>query len=82
MGEGNPTPTADQEPAPLLAEPISSRELEVLQLLAQGFTQRQIADQLVVAPGTVKRHLSNIYGKLGVHNRTQALARTQDLYLL
>jgi LuxR family maltose regulon positive regulatory protein len=82
MAEGDPAPIADQESAPLLVEPISGRELEVLQLLAQGLTHRQIADQLVVAPGTIKRHLSNIYSKLGVHSRTQALARTRDLYLL
>jgi LuxR family maltose regulon positive regulatory protein len=82
MAEGDAAPIADQESAPLLVEPISGRELEVLQLLAQGLTHRQIADQLVVAPGTIKRHLSNIYSKLGVHSRTQALARTRDLYLL
>ncbi len=65
-----------------LLEPLSDRELEVLQLVALGLSDRQIADQITVAPGTVKRHLNNIYGKLGVHSRTQALVRARSLHLL
>ncbi|MDJ0756860.1 MAG: LuxR C-terminal-related transcriptional regulator [Ardenticatenaceae bacterium] len=63
-------------------EPLSSRELEVLQLIALGKTNREIAGQLVVSPGTVKAHTSNIYRKLDVANRTEAVARARQLNLL
>jgi LuxR family maltose regulon positive regulatory protein len=65
-----------------LVEPLTERELEVLLLVAAGLSDRQIAEQLVVVVGTVKRHLNNLYGKLGVRSRTQALARARDLGLL
>ena len=60
-------------------EPLSSRELEVLRLVARGLSDRAVAAELVVVTGTVKRHLSNIYAKLGVRSRTQALARAHAL---
>jgi LuxR family maltose regulon positive regulatory protein len=66
----------------ILAEPLSERELEVLRLLAVGLSNKEIAQTLVIAVGTVKNHLKNIYGKLDVHNRTQAVARAQDLGIL
>lgn len=56
--------------APL--EPLSDREREVLVLLAQGATNKEIADRLVISEGTVKSHVSNILGKLQAENRTQA----------
>ncbi|MBN1401419.1 MAG: tetratricopeptide repeat protein [Anaerolineae bacterium] len=65
-----------------LIEPLSERELQVLQLIAEGFTNQEIAQRLIVAVGTVKAHSSNIYGKLGVGNRVQAVARAQELGLL
>ena len=65
-----------------LVEPLSERELEVLRLVAAGLTNRDIAAQLIIAHGTAKRHLSNIYGKLGVGSRTQAVARARELRLL
>jgi LuxR family maltose regulon positive regulatory protein len=65
-----------------LVEPLSAREIEVLQLIAAGLSNREIADRLVIAPGTVKRHSNNIYGKLDVRSRTQAVARARDLGLL
>jgi LuxR family maltose regulon positive regulatory protein len=65
-----------------LVEPLSGRELEVLGLIAAGLSNREIAQELVIAVGTVKRHLNNIYGKLNVHSRTQAVARARDLGLL
>jgi len=65
-----------------LIEPLSERELEVLGLIAAGLSNRRIAERLVIAVGTVKRHLNNIYGKLGVHSRTQAVARAGELDLL
>jgi LuxR family maltose regulon positive regulatory protein len=60
-------------------DPLSPRELEVLRLVDRGLSDRAVAEQLVVVTGTVKRHLSNIYGKLGVRSRTQALARARSL---
>ena len=65
-----------------LVEPLSEREIEVVRLIAVGLSNREIAERLVIAPGTVKRHSNNIYGKLGVRSRTQAVARARDLGLL
>jgi LuxR family maltose regulon positive regulatory protein len=65
-----------------LVEPLSQREMEVLDLIAAGFSNREIAERLYIAHGTVKRHISNIYGKLGVRSRTQALARARELGML
>ena len=67
---------------PALVEPLSQRELEVLQLVARGKTNKEIARQLVVAPGTVKAHTSSIYRKLDVANRTEAVARARQLGIL
>lgn len=66
----------------LLIEPLSPRELEVLQLIDQGLSNSEIAGQLVVAPSTIKTHINNIYGKLGVRTRLQALKRAEELGLL
>lgn len=65
-----------------LVEPLSEREWEVLRLVDQGFSNTQIADRLIITVGTVKRHLNNIFGKLGVGSRTEALARARILQLL
>jgi LuxR family maltose regulon positive regulatory protein len=77
--------TADQEqavtPSPLI-EPLSERELEVLKLVARGLTNREIASRLFLSLNTVKAHTRNIYGKLGVHSRTQAVARARSLEVL
>jgi LuxR family maltose regulon positive regulatory protein len=70
---------APQQP---LLDPLSDRELEVLRLLAAGMSNREIGDRLFVAVNTIKTHLRNIYGKLYVRNRTQAMARAQELNLL
>jgi LuxR family maltose regulon positive regulatory protein len=69
-------------PLPGLVEPLSERELEVLALLATGRSNQQIADELVVALDTVKKHVSHILDKLGAANRTQAVARARQLELL
>ena len=65
-----------------LAEPLSERELEVLTLLASGRSNKEIAKDLFVAVGTVKTHTNNIYRKLGVRNRAEALAKARSLALL
>ena len=65
-----------------LISPLTDRELEVLQWLADGLSNKAIAGRLVVAPSTVKQHLKNIYGKLNAHNRTQAVSRGRELELL
>jgi len=65
-----------------LVEPLSERELEVLQLVAEGLTNREIAARLFLSPNTVKAHTRNLYGKLGVHSRTHAVARARALGIL
>jgi len=67
---------------PALIEPLSDREQEILRLVADGLSNSEIAGQLIVTVGTVKKHLNNIYGKLGVSSRTQAIARGRELQLL
>jgi LuxR family maltose regulon positive regulatory protein len=69
-------------PSSVLIEPLSDRELEVLHLIAAGSSNQQIAEELVLTVGTVKWHLSNIYSKLGVNSRTQAVAQARELRLL
>jgi LuxR family transcriptional regulator, maltose regulon positive regulatory protein len=65
-----------------LPEPLSDRELEVLRLVARGRSNAEIARELVVEVATVKTHLNNLYRKLDVHSRTQAVARAGQLRLL
>jgi LuxR family maltose regulon positive regulatory protein len=66
----------------LLAEPLSEREIEVLRLIAEGYKYQEIAERLVVSINTVRHHTRNVYGKLDVNNRTQAIARAKELNLL
>jgi LuxR family maltose regulon positive regulatory protein len=63
-------------------EVLSEREVEVLRLIAAGKSNREIAEALVLAVGTVKKHISNIFGKLGVKSRTQCVVRARELNLL
>jgi len=63
-------------------EPLSEREIEVLQLIAEGMTNPEIAAKLILSLYTVKTHTRNIYGKLGVNNRTQAVAKARALGIL
>ncbi len=73
-------PTLDHSKG--LFEPLTERELEVLRLVAAGTSNRAIAAQLIVTLGTVKKHLNNIFGKLDVQSRTQAIARARELGLM
>jgi LuxR family transcriptional regulator, maltose regulon positive regulatory protein len=76
-------PTAGAHLAPsALVEPLSAREMEVLHLLAEGLTNLQIAARLVISAGTVKAHTANIFRKLDVANRTQAVTRAREMGVL
>jgi LuxR family maltose regulon positive regulatory protein len=68
-------------PAQLLSEPLTLRELEVLKHIEAGYSNQDIADKLVISMPTVKRHISNIYAKLGVESRTQAVSIGRELRL-
>lgn len=65
-----------------LVEALTERELEVLRELAQGHSNREIAERLVITEGTVKNHISNLLGKLEVRDRTQAVLKGQQLGLI
>ncbi|KAA3664356.1 MAG: hypothetical protein DWQ04_06115, partial [Chloroflexi bacterium] len=79
-------PDTLQKPAPVnqpeLVEPLTEQELTVLGLLVDGLSNREIAQELVITLGTAKWHVHNIYQKLGVNSRTQAIARTRQLQLI
>ncbi|MFC1926424.1 LuxR C-terminal-related transcriptional regulator [Chloroflexota bacterium] len=64
-----------------IVEPLSKRELEVLRLIVAGMSNREIADKLIIGEGTVKTHINNIYGKLDVQSRTQAIVQARELKL-
>jgi LuxR family maltose regulon positive regulatory protein len=72
---------APQPPAQLLIEPLTLRELEVLKLIEAGHSNQEIGDRLVISMPTVKRHISNIYAKLGVKSRTHAVSLARELGL-
>jgi DNA-binding NarL/FixJ family response regulator len=76
-----PDPDPQPRPQPLVV-PLSDRELEVVRLLSQGRSNREIAAVLFLAEGTVKNHVTNVLGKLGARDRTQAALRARALGLL
>ena len=89
IATSEPLPETATEDAPDKAtpveppeEPLSNRELAVLELLADGCTNREIAGRLFIALGTVKAHVASVYRKLGVHTRAEAVSRARDLHLL
>jgi LuxR family maltose regulon positive regulatory protein len=79
-------PLFNEQPAPIfpgaLIEPLTEREQAVFRLLARGLSNAEIARELIITVGTVKRHVNSLYGKLGVNSRTQAMARAQALHVL
>jgi predicted ATPase/DNA-binding NarL/FixJ family response regulator len=90
-GGGADAPAAAMQPRTIrgqaihsaeLVEQLTAREQEILQLIATGLTNQQIADELILSAGTVKWYTAQIYGKLSVSSRTQALARARELALL
>jgi LuxR family maltose regulon positive regulatory protein len=75
-------PVDTRPPQTSLSESLSKRELEVLRLLASSLSGPQIADELYISLGTFQTHTKNIYGKLGVHNRFEAIERARELRLV
>jgi len=65
-----------------LIDPLSERELEILRLVASGKSNQEIAAELYLAVGTVKKHISNIFGKLNVDSRTRCIAQARELHLI
>lgn len=86
--ESSVEPLAPEQPSPAVVigdaqrGGLSARELEVLVLIARGHSNREIGEQLFVSENTVKTHVNNIYAKLEVRRRTQAVARAKELGLL
>ena len=74
--------SASAKVAAELAEQLTAREVEILRLIAAGMRNQEIADHLFISLSTVKRHVANAYGKLGVSHRTEAVARANELNLL
>lgn len=81
-GEFVPTQVASHSSRNTLPEPLSGRELEVLRLIADGWSNAEVATELVIALSTVKTHTNSIFSKLGATSRTQAVARARDLHLI
>lgn len=80
--DSEPAVISQPPTAEMMVEPLSEREIEVLQLIAEGLSNQEIAQRLFLSLSTVKWHTSNIYGKLGVKNRTQAVAKARSLGIL
>jgi DNA-binding CsgD family transcriptional regulator len=77
-----PQPQLKPSTQPSFVESLTRRELEVLALVAEGLTNREIAQKLIITPGTAKVHISNIYSKLCVNRRVQAVTKAQELGIL
>ena len=76
------TPQSQKLPLPNLLDPLTEREIELLSLIAEGLANQAIAQRLFISLPTVKWHTSNIYRKLGVRSRTQAVVKARYLGIL
>jgi LuxR family transcriptional regulator, maltose regulon positive regulatory protein len=81
LDKGLAVPEGDRDGEPLI-EPLSQRELKVLQLIAQGLSNREIGERLFLALSTVKGYNQKIFDKLQVQSRTEAIVRARELGLL
>ena len=79
---GSPRPSAEPSTGPPLLAPLTAREREVLELIASGLSNREIAARLFVEVSTVKSYANSIFRKLGVQSRTQAVAEARALHLI
>ena len=82
MGKRGQSPAPIRRPAGHLADALSTRELEVLRLLAEGMDSNEIAERLVIAVDTARKHIKNIYSKLDVHSRWEAIKHAEEYSLL
>jgi LuxR family maltose regulon positive regulatory protein len=84
MGEMRVRPETVSPPVVVaeLVEALTAREVEILRLIVAGMRNQEIADHLFISLHTVKRHIANVYGKLGVTHRTEAVARANELKVL
>jgi len=82
MASSLPKTKTNAMPDSLDAAGLTNREVEILRLIARGATNREVADSLVISEGTVKNHLSNIFGRLGLRDRTQAVMYARERGLL
>jgi DNA-binding NarL/FixJ family response regulator len=82
MASSLPKTKTNAMPDSLDAAGLTNREVEILRLVARGATNREVADSLVISEGTVKNHLSNIFGRLGLRDRTQAVMYARERGLL
>src|SRR5258708_32120100 len=82
MGKNAPSPTPKPRTAEHSADTLSTRELEVLRLLADGLESNEIAERLSIAVDTARTHIKNIYSKLDVHSRWEAIKHAQTYSLL
>jgi LuxR family maltose regulon positive regulatory protein len=82
LAEISPSVKSARGPQDELVEPLSNREIEVLQYIALGSANQEIAQELIISIYTVKSHARNIFSKLGVKNRTEAVAKARLLGIL
>jgi LuxR family maltose regulon positive regulatory protein len=82
MGDRPAAIASGQSAVAGLIQPLTAREIEILRLMAAGLRNQEMADRLFISLHTVKRHIANAYGKLGVTHRTEAVARANELNLL
>ncbi len=82
LGKARAQVLKPQVPTQDLPEPLSPREMQVLRLLPTGLIAEELADELIISVNTLRSHLKNIYAKLGVHSRHEAIGRATELDLL